>query len=127
MLSYLFWAVVYGTGLHWLYQKLAPRRLILLGYHSVSDSGNARILQNDLYAHLSVPAPLFAREMRFLQETGYQFLKLADLQAIQRGERKLPKKAVLVCFDDGYRDNFLNAYPILKRLRIPAVIFLVVD
>ena len=39
----------------------------------------------------------------------------------------VPDNAVVVTFDDGYKDNFLNAFPILKQLSIPASIFLATD
>jgi peptidoglycan/xylan/chitin deacetylase (PgdA/CDA1 family) len=39
-------------------------------------------------------------------------------------KKKSPDKAVVISFDDGYRDNYIVAYPLLKRLNIPAIIFL---
>jgi peptidoglycan/xylan/chitin deacetylase (PgdA/CDA1 family) len=41
--------------------------------------------------------------------------------------RKLPPNAALITFDDGYYDNFANAYPVLKAYDFPAIIFLTTD
>jgi peptidoglycan/xylan/chitin deacetylase (PgdA/CDA1 family) len=41
--------------------------------------------------------------------------------------QKLPSRAALITFDDGYLDNYTNAYPILKARNLPAIIFLATD
>jgi len=41
--------------------------------------------------------------------------------------RKLSKKSLLITFDDGYKDNYINAFPILKKYNIPSLIFLTAD
>jgi peptidoglycan/xylan/chitin deacetylase (PgdA/CDA1 family) len=54
----------------------------------------------------------------------YEILSLGKLvQAIEQG-KPLPIKGVIFTFDDGYKDNYTYAYPILKKHRIPATIFL---
>lgn len=118
---------MYIGGIDALYRRFAPPRLTILGYHSVSDPANSEMLEGGFYKHLSVPAELFEREMRFLLAEGYTFLRFTDLLDIKTGARALPIKPVMVCLDDGYKDNYLNAYPILKQLGIPATVFLVVD
>jgi len=54
----------------------------------------------------------------------YEILALEKLvQYIQR-MKSLPRKAVVITFDDGYRDSYLYAYPILKKNHIPLTMFL---
>lgn len=73
-----------------------------------------------------VPPPLFAAQMEYLR-AHYHPISAAEWLAARRGEAALPERAVLVTFDDGYRDNLIEAAPVLKRLGVPALIFLPTD
>jgi peptidoglycan/xylan/chitin deacetylase (PgdA/CDA1 family) len=69
----------------------------------------------------------FRRQMEYLKNGGYQVISLDELvKSIKQG-RRLKKNRVVITFDDGYRDNFEYAYPVLKRLGFPATIFLISD
>ena len=88
--------------------------LQILVYHRVNDEG-------DLFFP-AIPTDQFARQMEYLSANR---LPLCLQEAVQRLRyNELPERAVVVTFDDGYRDNFLYAYPILQRYGIPATIFL---
>lgn len=123
----LFWTVVYYSGFNTVYTLFSKKHLTVLGYHSVSDPSNEAELQNDIYKHLSVSACIFEKQMRWLQQHDYVFLRFSDLRDIREGKRAMPRRAALVYFDDGYKDNYINAYPILKRLGIPATVFVATD
>ena len=90
------------------------RSLRVLMYHKVNDLPNNR---------MSMPVSLFDEQMAQLKDFGY---RVVDLEAVLahygRGE-PLPEGAVLITFDDGYRDNLLNAAPVLKKHGYPAVQF----
>jgi peptidoglycan/xylan/chitin deacetylase (PgdA/CDA1 family) len=90
------------------------RTLRVLMYHKV----------NDLWPNpTTVPVRVFEEQMDLLGELGYVPVSLeAVLGHYLRGE-PLPASAVLITFDDGYRDNLENALPILRRHGFPAVLF----
>jgi len=90
------------------------RTLRVLTYHKV----------NDLQPNpITVPTRTFAMQMSLLAELGYQPVSLDAVIAHYVAGAALPRKAVLITFDDGYRDNLENAAPILLRHGYPAVIF----
>ena len=90
------------------------RTLRVLMYHKV----------NDLQPNpTTVPTSVFAEQMTLLAELGYEPVSLEQVRAHYVEAAALPEGAVLITFDDGYRDNLENALPILQRHGYPAVIF----
>ena len=65
----------------------------------------------------------FEWQMRYLRSR-YEVLSFDELIERGRSARPIPPNAAIVSFDDGYRDNFELAYPILLRHALPATIFL---
>ncbi|MGZ4441381.1 MAG: polysaccharide deacetylase family protein [Gaiellaceae bacterium] len=90
------------------------RALRVLMYHKVNDRPENPI---------SVPIGLFDEQMAVLRELGYQIVSLDDVLDHVAGITPLPPGAVLITFDDGYRDILENALPVLRRHGYPAVIF----
>lgn len=68
----------------------------------------------------------FERQMEYLLEH-FNIVSLNEFQAIWTGSLECPKRAVMVTFDDGWKDNYSRAFPILEALSIPAAIFLSTD
>lgn len=90
-----------------------------------------RALPIMMYHHVS-PAPglvtispdNFASQMRWLVENGWRTLSAASFaEGLVQGA--WPEKSLLLTFDDGYLDNWLFAYPVLKKYGLHAIIFLV--
>jgi peptidoglycan/xylan/chitin deacetylase (PgdA/CDA1 family) len=90
------------------------RSLRVLMYHKVNDLPNNR---------MSMPTGLFDEQMAQLRELGYVVVDLDAVLAHYLERRPLPPGAVLITFDDGYRDNLLNAAPVLHRHGYAAVQF----
>ena len=83
-------------------------------YHKVNDLPNNR---------MSMPVSLFDEQMAQLRELGYTVVDLDAVLAHYIDGRPLPDGAVLITFDDGYRDNLENAAPVLHKHGYPAVQF----
>lgn len=97
---------------------------VILMYHSV-DRGEKLLEGYD--GKLIVSPETFRKQMKFLRDWNYKVIPLADfMEKIKAGER-IPRKTVAITFDDGYRDNYLYAYPVLKEYGLPATIFVLVN
>ncbi|HZC30730.1 MAG TPA: polysaccharide deacetylase family protein [Gaiellaceae bacterium] len=90
------------------------RTLRVLMYHKVNDLPSNR---------MSMPVSLFDEQMAQLKELGYEAVGLDAVIDHYVQDAPLPRGAVLITFDDGYRDNLLNAAPVLQRHGYPAVQF----
>jgi peptidoglycan/xylan/chitin deacetylase (PgdA/CDA1 family) len=90
------------------------RTLRVLMYHKV----------NDLHPNpTTIPTEVFAEQMELLADLGYVPVALERVRDHYVHGAPLPPGAVLITFDDGYRDNLKNALPILRRHGYPAVVF----
>jgi peptidoglycan/xylan/chitin deacetylase (PgdA/CDA1 family) len=89
------------------------RRFQILGYHKIS---------KDPHPFFEPVHPeIFEKHMQFLKSC-YNVIHLQELVArAKRGD--VPERAVAITFDDGYRDNYDCAFPILKKYQLPATIF----
>jgi peptidoglycan/xylan/chitin deacetylase (PgdA/CDA1 family) len=73
----------------------------------------------------ATPVDVFARQM---EHVARRYHVCALDEAVERlKQRELPENAVAITFDDGYRDNFLQAFPITQSLSLPMTIFLATD
>ena len=109
-------AQISGLG---LIRNLSDRKgsLRVLMYHKVNDHSLNRI---------GVTVNSFRQQQIYLAQK-YRVISLGDLLSFFHERRPLPPRAVLLTFDDGYMDNFTNAYPILKEFGHRAVMFVPVD
>jgi peptidoglycan/xylan/chitin deacetylase (PgdA/CDA1 family) len=96
----------------------------ILMYHYLSvPPDNADIYRRDL----SVSPDLFAQHLDRLREEGYTTIRLDDLLLHLTEGAPLPARPVILTFDDGYRDNYTNAFPLLKERGMTATFFIVTD
>lgn len=88
----------------------------ILMYHMVSEHR-----RGGRFNKLRVPAAKFERQLAWLVDNGWQFAFLSELAG------PVAPKTVAITFDDGYRDNYLAAHPLLLKYGAKATLFLVVD
>lgn len=94
--------------------------LPIIMYHSVTpQAGNN--------AFLAVSPELFKKQMRFLKEHRYKVMRLEELAALIREKKRIPPKSLAITFDDGYKDNYTYAFPVLKEYGFPATFFIIVN
>lgn len=93
----------------------------ILMYHFI---GNNPDLQDKVRDNLSVTPDKFEEQMEFLAREGYKTMVLDTLYGVLQGKDSLPAKPIILTFDDGYVDFYVNAYPILKKHNFGAVVFI---
>lgn len=71
------------------------------------------------------PLRRFARQMAFLKKEGCEFYTASEMIEHLHERGSFPSKALTITFDDGWKDNYENAFPVLRQLGIKATIFLI--
>lgn len=118
--------IIYYGGFFRLCQVInnkSGRRLTILAYHRVTKK---RI--EDIRASLPslfVTERSFIRQLEFITRS-YTIITFSDLRSYARSE-DIPPNALIITFDDGYEDNYQNAYPVIRAFQVPAVMFLTVN
>jgi peptidoglycan/xylan/chitin deacetylase (PgdA/CDA1 family) len=97
-------------------RKLTKSQVAILMYHRVGP-------KNDNWSLESLDPQSFLKHMEYFSRK-FELISLNELVRYIRQRKSLPEKAVVITFDDGYRDNYLYAYPIIKKHNIPTTIFL---
>ena len=110
-------ALIAAAASVFFFGYMRPRYVLpILMYHGVSD-----VEGTSLY----VKPEVFARQMEFLRDNGYKVISLDEFVSGTRAGREFGAKTIVITFDDGFEDNYLNAFPVLVKYRMPATIFLI--
>ena len=98
-----------------------PVRVPILMYHQVGPALDGVPGGSD-----RVTPARFETQMRAITDSGYRVIPFAALvDAIRDGTMGALRRCVVLTFDDGYRGQFVFAYPVLRRRRMPATFFVV--
>lgn len=100
---------------NWWRKNVSFEYARVLMYHSIENH------KNDKFDKWRVSPLEFKKQISWLSKNGFKSYTISELAEL----KDIPKKAVCITFDDGYEDNFTNAYPILKKYGFKATIYLV--
>lgn len=111
-------ASVFLLGMAYIVVQSAKAGVPVLNYHQINDKQRNA---------LTITVKEFDEQMAYLKEAGYTTITPDQLVDYLQSGKALPENPVLITFDDGYEDNYLNAYPILQKYQFTATIFVVTD
>lgn len=97
------------------------RRIPILMYHSISNGIQGKVHP---YYETTTSPQVFAEHMKYLQENGYQVISLQDIEEHFAYGKNGDRKAVVITFDDGFRDFYTEAFPVLQSYGFSSTMFL---
>jgi peptidoglycan/xylan/chitin deacetylase (PgdA/CDA1 family) len=107
---------------HPLASTSARFRIPILMYHYVEYVKDKKDVTRQ---SLDIEPKIFDAQLKTLVDGHFTFLKMSDVADILDGKKSLPEKPLVLTFDDGYRDFYTDAYPILKKYRVKATAYVV--
>lgn len=95
------------------------QKIPIIYFHSVA------LHQNPLWnrSYLTFKLNYFEDLLRYLVRNDFHFISLAEYFEFRKDGKRINKKLICLTFDDGYLDNYVYAYPLLKKYRAKATIF----
>lgn len=109
-------SLIHYTGFKAAHGKFTASSPRVLAYHSI----NAVSLKS---LEIEQDTRIFEHQISFLKKN-FTIISLTEFLKCRCNSNKFPPNAVLLTFDDGYRDNYVNALPILIEHNVPAAIFI---
>lgn len=94
------------------------RGVPVLYYHSVDPSEKNEV---------TISPQKLKEQLLFIKNSGYTTLTMAELNDYILNNKPIPEKSIVITFDDGYMDNYTNAFPILKELDMKATVFVITN
>lgn len=122
---FLFIGIISGTAMrslinaHTVYLNDADVpdgiKLTVIMYHSITNNSKK-------ISDYAVSTEMFDSDIKYLSDNGFSFINTEDLKNYIYYNFPLPKKSIMITFDDGFFDNYTNAFPILQKYNAKAVI-----
>ena len=120
IIAAVFGLVFFALSARWAWWRGGKPGLSVLCYHKIGQPPAGSKLKD-----LWVSPEKFRAQVKYLLDHGYTTIFFSDLKKAYDKETPLPEKTVLITFDDGYQNNYAEAWPILKELGAKGNIFVV--
>lgn len=113
--------VFYYSGVFFLMKRIffKPASVKILCCHRITDDHFDPLCMN-------IKVSIFEEIVQYLKKR-YNIISLEKAVDLLKSKDGVPENTVVMTFDDGYRDNYINAFPILKKYGVPATIFLTAE
>lgn len=96
------------------------RGVPILCYHSIAEDSSTN-------GPITLSKSQFREHLQFIKNANYTTLSISQLNDYILNNEPIPEKSVVITFDDGYMDNYTNAFPILKEFDMNATFFIISD
>lgn len=103
-------------GYTFLRKSIFKSHIVILIYHRIAPKEDIGFLK-------PLNPKIFEKQIEYLKQN-YNIISLPELQDLVKNKCIPKEKTAVITVDDGYKDNYLYAYPILKKHNVPATIFL---
>jgi len=105
--------------------RAGGRRVLIVSYHRVVEDIALELRRS--ISGLLISRETFRRHLEDAHRAGYQLSSLEDALDVIAGRRRAARDLCVVTFDDGYRDVYRHAFPVLKSMGVPATMYLPSD
>ena len=83
---------------------------------------HAFLKDQKMHGEFVISPEQFEEDIKYILENGYTPISLKELSGFSKGELKLPDKPIMITIDDGYYNNYLYAFPIIKKYNVKVII-----
>jgi peptidoglycan/xylan/chitin deacetylase (PgdA/CDA1 family) len=109
--------ILFSLKYVWWYPRADLKKTRIMMYHMISKQ-----LPKTKKSGLRVSPEMFERHLKYFSDNNWSFIKMSELL-----EHDTQEKVVAITFDDGYEDNYSDAFPLLKIYNACATLYLVID
>lgn len=95
-------------------------KVAILTYHNVVD-----VIEGDLETTVDISVEKFEKQIKWLHKHGFKTLTMDELYEWKVNNKKIPRKSIVITFDDGWKSYYTKAIPILEKYNMKSSVFVV--